>query len=235
MKKLNQNGFGLVEGILLFVAVAIIGGVGFYVYKASQNNPNSAKSDSQKVEAPKKVVAVKKDPYAGWKSYCDERVKLCFKYPDDWDVSAEYSKERNSTYTSVTNPVATVRVMYSTNYFKDGGIVAETPVLLENTKLLSGYSVAGHSVYINASGYVANLDIINGSVEKNGYEIGKPTNELNNPRFTYNKTAIKLSAWPLDKTRKSLGYMSTEAKAREWFKSSDAKVALQILHSLSKQ
>jgi hypothetical protein len=53
MKKLNQKGFGIVEGLLIFVAVALIAGTGYYVYKQSQNNDKAQSS----VE-----VAVKEKP-----------------------------------------------------------------------------------------------------------------------------------------------------------------------------
>ncbi len=48
MKRLNSKGFALIEGVLIFVVVALIAGVGYYVYNASQNNPENAKSDGQR-------------------------------------------------------------------------------------------------------------------------------------------------------------------------------------------
>lgn len=36
--KLNQKGFGVVEGLLIFVIVGIVGGTGYYVYKNNQND-----------------------------------------------------------------------------------------------------------------------------------------------------------------------------------------------------
>lgn len=53
MNKINQKGFGIVEGLLVFIAVAIIAGVGFYVYRTSKDNPETAKSDGQKVQQEK--------------------------------------------------------------------------------------------------------------------------------------------------------------------------------------
>jgi len=45
MKKLHQKGFSLVEGLLIVVLIGLIAGVGFYVYRQSQDN-NSSKSDT---------------------------------------------------------------------------------------------------------------------------------------------------------------------------------------------
>lgn len=41
MKKLNTSGFGVVEVLLSLVAVGIIAGAGFYVYKANKNTNES--------------------------------------------------------------------------------------------------------------------------------------------------------------------------------------------------
>jgi hypothetical protein len=51
MKKLNAKGFGVVEGLLIFVIIALIAGVSFYVYKTNKsteetsNSTNSALSE----------------------------------------------------------------------------------------------------------------------------------------------------------------------------------------------
>lgn len=50
MKKLNQTGFSAVEGLLLVVILAIIGGTGFYIYHTSNKSGdviNEASSASQ--------------------------------------------------------------------------------------------------------------------------------------------------------------------------------------------
>ena len=72
MKKLNQKGFGIVEGLLIFVAVALIAGTGYYVYKQSQNNDKAQSSVevANKKEAvvtpPTKTSTTKADPYDGY-------------------------------------------------------------------------------------------------------------------------------------------------------------------------
>ncbi|MBW3569271.1 hypothetical protein KY385_04035 [Candidatus Parcubacteria bacterium] len=42
MKKLNDRGFGVIEGLLILVIVGIIGGAGFYVYKQNQEPKQSS-------------------------------------------------------------------------------------------------------------------------------------------------------------------------------------------------
>lgn len=41
MKKLNEKGFGVVEGLLVVVIVALLGGAGFYVYNSNKKTSES--------------------------------------------------------------------------------------------------------------------------------------------------------------------------------------------------
>lgn len=52
MNKLNQKGFGAVEGLLIFVVLALIGGAGFYVYRQVSNDETDKplNDTSQKIE-----------------------------------------------------------------------------------------------------------------------------------------------------------------------------------------
>lgn len=65
MKKINQKGFGLVEVSLIFVIIALIGGLGFYVYNArgtagnndsSTTTPYDKKTTKKDIPAPKQEV-----------------------------------------------------------------------------------------------------------------------------------------------------------------------------------
>ena len=48
--KLNTKGFGLVEGLLVFIAVALVAFGGFYVWNESQNDDEDAASEMQTME-----------------------------------------------------------------------------------------------------------------------------------------------------------------------------------------
>jgi uncharacterized protein YxeA len=102
MKKLNKKGFGVVEVLLIFVIVALIGGVGFYIYSKNQNdNTDKLLSDItvnlQKKEEPKQKTV---DPYADWKSY--SRYGVTLKYPEDWSVKAHNNTQAQNT--DLTSP-----------------------------------------------------------------------------------------------------------------------------------
>lgn len=53
----NQNGFGLIEGLLVVIAITLIGFTGFYVYNANKNANKSLNQDSSTVLAPEKKQA----------------------------------------------------------------------------------------------------------------------------------------------------------------------------------
>lgn len=57
MKKLNNNGFGAIEALLIVIAIAIVGFVGYYVYHANQTtnkvyNQASNEAQSNPAKAP---------------------------------------------------------------------------------------------------------------------------------------------------------------------------------------
>lgn len=66
MKKLNQKGFGVVEGLLIFVALAIVAGTGFYVYNKVKNDQTGKPSGdtTQKINKENKAEtkSQKSDP-----------------------------------------------------------------------------------------------------------------------------------------------------------------------------
>jgi hypothetical protein len=90
MGKLNQKGFSAIEGLLILVIVAIIGGVGLYIYHANQKTNSTLNTASQENSATAPNVSknatktVSTGLYSGWSQYCSSHEKACFKYPDSW-------------------------------------------------------------------------------------------------------------------------------------------------------
>jgi len=90
--KRNNKGFTLVESLLIIIALALVGGVGFYVYNSNvADNKNEqfktqANIESRSDTAPNKPAT---DPYEGWKTYNDKGVS--FKYPADYYVDTSAS------------------------------------------------------------------------------------------------------------------------------------------------
>lgn len=92
LKKINQKGVAPLEIVLLLVVVAIIGGIGWYVYQAKQKNNqvnNSAANAGDITKYAKKKSTPKPappppDPMANWTAYSSQADQLSFKYPNTW-------------------------------------------------------------------------------------------------------------------------------------------------------
>lgn len=87
----NQSGFGVIEGLLVVLVVAVIGFGGYYVVHSQKTaaRSNSATSSTAKSTSANQSTATKAqspDPYAGWKTYAGADFNL--KYPADWNVKA---------------------------------------------------------------------------------------------------------------------------------------------------
>lgn len=76
----SQKGFTLVEVLLVIIAVALVGGVSYYVYDSQKDNKSPAPQTSQQKATTSDQQ--EKDLTADWKSY--EGKDFSVKYPKDW-------------------------------------------------------------------------------------------------------------------------------------------------------
>ena len=84
----DQKGFSAVEVVLVLVIVALVGAIGFLVYKNQHKTKAapvaSTTTTKSTTTTPTKTVTAP-DPYAGWKTYTSPlNSGLSFKYPADW-------------------------------------------------------------------------------------------------------------------------------------------------------
>lgn len=77
----HQAGFSAVEAVMVLVIVALIGVVGFLVYKNHETTTASVTTTKPASKAP-----TSSNPYAGWKTYTLKYEKASFKYPGSWQL-----------------------------------------------------------------------------------------------------------------------------------------------------
>lgn len=214
-KRKIQAGFGVVEIVCGLVVIALIGLVGWYVW----NNNATHLPNSQKSAAAQTTVSTPVDKYQGWKAYCDDLRKACFKYPNDWTID---SGAEGATF---ENQSKTVVVDYNNNDTRDGATVPYYVAGIEgltinNTSLnvLGGFVVVPNNVR-------AEYKIVDAAFAT-GLTVGQQGAVANTARFT-NKdgTHSHLEAYPTNTD----GYDSNKAKI--WFTSSDAQTAKRIIES----
>ncbi|MBI5357766.1 hypothetical protein HZB74_02870, partial [Candidatus Saccharibacteria bacterium] len=94
MKKLNQSGYGIIEILLIIVALTIVGGTGFYVYNANKDSSKSQQESSiAKKEAKEdEVVQATADPTKDWKIYKSKH-GFSIKYPQNWKLNENNIEE----------------------------------------------------------------------------------------------------------------------------------------------
>lgn len=78
--KKNEQGFSAIEIVLTIVVIALIGVVGWTLYK----NHHKTTTLLAKTTTTKTVATV--NPYAGWKTGMLQYEKLTYKYPSNWTV-----------------------------------------------------------------------------------------------------------------------------------------------------
>jgi hypothetical protein len=78
--KINQKGFGAVEGLLILILVSILGFTGYYVYH-SRNNATSTYNNAASTG-----TNVSNSPQ-NLKKYTDSSGTYSFSYPENWAVS----------------------------------------------------------------------------------------------------------------------------------------------------
>ena len=97
MKKLNSKGFGVVEGLLIFVIVGIIGGASYMVYKANKSTNDSLNAtDNSEIAVQKQEQKAEeeaqKNPNEGY---------LVIK---EWDVRLKFEDVGKVTYKIAASP-----------------------------------------------------------------------------------------------------------------------------------
>lgn len=89
MKK-DQDGFGVLEIVLVIVVIAILGVLGWVAYgqlhKTDNSSTKSMMSDSTGKSTKTSKTATTNDPYSGWSTYKSIYSSAAIRYPSDWTL-----------------------------------------------------------------------------------------------------------------------------------------------------
>lgn len=100
----DEKGFSAVELVLVLVIVALIGVIGWFVYKnhnkTTNNSSVSSTSNSSASTQPKTTSAP--DPYTGWQTYSSSSLGVSFKYPANWTAQVGEPQCTGAVLVSVT-------------------------------------------------------------------------------------------------------------------------------------
>jgi len=144
----NQDGFSVVEIVLVIVVVGLIGGVGWYVVKARNNSDKTVESTAQsKSESPTKTTTPTKDPYEGMRKYSNDKYGITFYHPKDWNTE----EVPIDTPSGPTPTEFAVNIQGNTNekYSETASLEIHTKNLQEITKEYDAYYGQSTTAKIN--------------------------------------------------------------------------------------
>jgi cytoskeletal protein RodZ len=145
MDKLNKNnkGFGSVELVLIVIIIAMLGVVGWFVYKNQHKTTTSTpvtKSTVPATKSTKTTPAISVDPYVGWQTVTSSEVNNTnFKIPSDWVYRAingfGVSVAPNTSLLAVANSgdVGMIRFSTSTDASNSVATFVANPTNTTNT------------------------------------------------------------------------------------------------------
>ena len=210
--------FALFELLLGIVTIAVVMGGAWYIW-THRSKSNRQQTALSAITHNKQAVAPApaSDPYAGWKTYCDDSVKACIQHPSGWQMLGDGALE---------NPTCTAYVSMAGPTVKDGGGGTGYIASIDNLKIpfedlkVVGIIVDSQPMY----------SIYNGSyLEKYGISAGQ-VHEIGYANYRFNG---KTGDAALDATPCTNGYAAIKnfEQAKAWFGTAEARDCLKILQS----
>lgn len=226
--------------VCILVSAILIGAV--YAWQNSQvksANKKLAVAVAQNAELKKQVAAAEasipsdtnagnapNNPYAGWKTFCDNFSSTCLRYPKDWVIAGTTSSSKSSE--SFTNATSSAVVNYENPYTSDKQEQVFYIASIDNLTIKSlPISIVGRTL-----GSVPSYVLVDSSYLTSGHiSVGQSISFVNNAAFTTNvkNATAKLNAGPTGSAQSNI---KTSEQAAAWFKTDDAKTSLKILQSL---
>jgi hypothetical protein len=217
--KNKQNGFGLLEAIFVIVVIIVIAAGGWAIYRHDHKSKNTSSSSISTTKTSKSTNSQTSSVYSGWKTYCDTSSTNCFEYPSGWTLTT------SSSSVSVRNDANTVLVSYASNFNKDNGTASFYIKSINHTVTASSLKIIGGAYTSNDTPIYSLVD--DSTLSTYPLTAGQTSTYYFTSRFTDNNSSAQsqLTAYPIGTVFNSL------TQAQQWFTSSGAKTALQILES----
>lgn len=118
--RITNNGFAIVEGLLIAVLIGLVVLVGVYVWRARNSSSVALPSSSQASQST--------DKYANWKELSSDIAFANLRYPPNWKVEEETVSQKlddgskaRTRRTTITSPRGTVVHMYAADGGGGGG------------------------------------------------------------------------------------------------------------------
>jgi prepilin-type N-terminal cleavage/methylation domain-containing protein len=252
----NDDGFSIIEILLVIIIVGSIVGIGLYIHRALKNENSTydsatkiSESSSPKFKRIQKKastsVATSTDPYSGWKTYTSSEEKATFEYPSDWSIDASDAMSSNDPnnhdFTAIKSPDGQVIVRwtseidgfgneYGTTYpYND--VVSKTPI-----KNASGDFVISGTTTLDGTAYYPWIAVANNPTDgilatgiSGTLDTFLGRNNLN-PTTGHHDTALFSTSGP--RTNEDSPSLS-QAQAIAYLSNGDMQQARLILLSLS--
>ncbi len=249
-RKMEQRGFGAIQGLLVLVVVCVIAGAAWLTYSRYQtaHQANSSASSSTTTYPPKDTKQEQRlteksqvDVYANWKTYCDTFYHYCFKYPSDWSLEAgdtptSYCQTRQVTLLSPSKDTA---VYYLNADSHDNGLFTIYPVSITNLSSANqALSIIGSHIAVsgppNTNGLAGNdvpsYRIYDSSILSQYHlDIGQPVQFPSRGSFIDKGTGASVCSGSF--MANPTFTVNSVADAQAWFDSASAKTSLLILKS----
>lgn len=146
--KLNQKGFGAIEGLLVIIALALIVGAGFYVFSA--NKDTKTDNSSQKSEAASSTKSTPASNTQKAELQSDGKTLATLEIPKDWETTVAHksrtfgdgpacSQTATNNLTSLDYGSTTFPGANATSYGASYGVIGFDIVKQPNSKALEQY------------------------------------------------------------------------------------------------
>jgi len=165
----QQDGFSLVEVLLVLIFVSFVAFAGWFVY---DKNKSVKTSDSKKADTTKSTVETKEaDPYERWKNYSLSKANISFKYPETW--KAEVVPGNDVEKVQLTAPDTSELTIKLYNFL--GGFTGDEPevtidAVVEGTNAATGKNFAMITTKVSEASYYTTASLT--FADKGKYKAG---------------------------------------------------------------